>query len=77
MIALSQNRGNPVYNLEKADVFALAMILVEIIFQQDLAEIYDFENYEMRLNPLLDKLKLIKENFGEEVASLFIGMLEI
>lgn len=77
MIAFSQNRPNPKYNTAKTDVFALGLMLVEIIFGESLADIYDYQNFEIRLNPLLEKLQRIKEEFGEEVASMLIGMLEI
>ena len=41
MIALSQPRSAK-YDVEKADVFALGIMLVEIIFQEDLDHIYDY-----------------------------------
>ena len=41
MIALSQPRSTK-YDVEKADVFALGIMLVEIIFQEDLDHIYDY-----------------------------------
>lgn len=44
---------------------------------EEISFIYDYDNFEIRLNPLLEKLQRIKEEFGEEVASLFVGMLEI
>ena len=75
MIAFSQGRQNPRYDAIKADVFALGIMLVEIIFQEQLGFIYDYQNFEIRLNPLLEKLQRIKEEFGEDVASLFVGML--
>ena len=77
MIGFSQNRSNPKYDPLKADVFSLGMMLVEIIFREELNFIYDYENFEIRLNPLLEKLQRIKEEFGEQVAALFVGMLEI
>ena len=75
MIAFSQGRQNPRYDAIKADVFALGIMLVEIIFQEQLGFIYDYQNFEIRLNPLLEKLQRIKDEFGEDVASLFVGML--
>ena len=42
MIGYSQNRPNPKFNAEKADVFALGMMLVEVVFKEDLSYIYDF-----------------------------------
>ena len=61
MISLSQENPNPKIDMEKVDVFALGIMLVEIIFVDKLSGIYDFENYEIRLNPLLEKLQRIKE----------------
>ena len=75
MINFSQGRNNPKYDPLKADVFALGMMLVEVVFKEELTSIYDYENFEIRLNPLLEKLQLIKSEFGDEVASLFVGML--
>jgi hypothetical protein len=53
MIALSQNRTTPKYDPLKADVFALGIMLVEIVFREELSSIYDYEHFEIRLNPLL------------------------
>lgn len=77
MISLSQGRQVAKCDWIKSDMFALGIMLVEIIFMEQLGYIYDYQNYQIRLNPLLEKLQKIKENFGEEVASLFVGMLEI
>jgi len=77
MISLSQNRQVAKCDPIKADMFSLGIMLVEIIFQEELSFIYDYENFEIKLNPLLEKLQQIKEHFGEEVASMFVGMLEI
>jgi serine/threonine protein kinase len=60
MIGYSQNRPSPKYNSFKADVFALGVMLVEIIFGEDLEYIYDYQNFEIKLNPLLEKLQGIK-----------------
>ena len=64
MIGLSQNRPSPKYDPMKADVFTLGIMLVEIIFREELSFIYDYDNFEIRLNPLLEKLQRIKEEFG-------------
>jgi hypothetical protein len=64
MIGFSQNRPTPKYNPVKSDVFALGLMLVEIIFGEDLSYIYDYQNFEIKLNPLLEKLQRIKEEFG-------------
>lgn len=77
MIAYSQNRAVPKCDPVKTDVWALALLLVEIIFGDNLAYIYDYQNFEIKLNPLLEKLQRIREEFGDEVAALFISMLEI
>jgi len=53
MIALSQNRQNPNYNTSKADIFALGIMLMEVIFGEDLEYIYDYHNFEIKLNPVL------------------------
>lgn len=53
MIAYSQNKPNPKYSQVKADVFALGVMLVEIIFGENLSYIYDYHNFEIKLNPLL------------------------
>lgn len=61
MISLSQGRRIPRCDPYKADVFALGLMLVEIVFDDPLGKIYDYENFEIRLNPLLEKLQLIRE----------------
>ena len=53
MISLSQNRRKPKHNPEKSDIYALGIMLVEMVFQDKLDEIFDYDNYEIRLNPLL------------------------
>lgn len=75
--ALSQGNENPKVDFEKADIFALGLMIVEMIFQEKLDEIYDYENFNIYLNPLLEKITMIKENFGEEFAQVLISMLEI
>lgn len=75
MIALSQNKRNPRYDIGKTDVFTFGVMLVEIIFCENLAGMYDYENFEIRLNPLLEKLQNIREEWGDEVANMFICML--
>jgi hypothetical protein len=61
MIGFSQQRPNPKYDPIKTDVFALGLMLVEIVFKEELGFIYDYQNFEIRLNPLLEKLQRIKE----------------
>lgn len=76
MISLSQGRTIPKHNAEKSDVYALGIMLVEIIFQEKLYEIFDYDNYEIRLNPLLGKLLQIRQAYGDAIYQIFIGMLE-
>ena len=75
VIALSQQRRNPRIDFEKADVFALGVMLVEIIFGKQLSTIYDYENFEIRLNPLLEFLQQIRNTWGDEVTNMFVSML--
>lgn len=65
MLSYSQRRQYPKHDPIKSDIFALGLMLVEIVFGEELAEIYDYENYEIKLKPLLEKLSLIRNNFGE------------
>ena len=60
MIALSQNNENPQVDFEKVDIFALGVMIVEMIFQEKLDEIYDYEGFQIYLNPLLEKISMIK-----------------
>ena len=50
-------------------------MLVEIIFGKQLSTIYDYDNFEIRLNPLLEFLQQIRNTWGDEVASMFVSML--
>lgn len=77
MIALSQRQPSPKYDRSKSDVFAFGIMLLEIVFQESLASIYDYTNFEILLNPLLEKLQRVKEEEGESLAAMFIAMLEI
>ena len=76
MISLSQNRRMPKHNAEKSDMYALGIMLVEIISQQSMEDIFDYDNYEIKLNSLLEILLQIRQQYGEQVYQLFIGMLE-
>ncbi len=42
MISFSQSKPIPKCDQMKADVFALGMMLVEIVFREELGFIYDF-----------------------------------
>ena len=77
MIDFSSGRGIPKHDPIKADTFAFGMMLVQIVFKEELGFIYDYENFTINLNPLLEKITLIKNEYGNEVASLFVGMLQI
>lgn len=76
MISLSQNKRIAKHNVEKSDVYALGIMLVEIISQQNMEEIFDYDNFEIRLNSLLEVLLQIRQQYGDQVYHLFIGMLE-
>lgn len=42
MMALSQNKDPSECDLSKADMFALGIILIEMIFAESLSEIFDY-----------------------------------
>ena len=82
MISLSQNRKTSQHSTEKSDVFALGIMLVEMIFaDHELGQqIFDCENCELKLQFLLEKLIRIREEYQEyndTIYDMFIGMLEI
>ena len=82
MISLSQNRKSCNHSIEKSDIFALGIMLVEMIFgDRDLGkQIFDYENCELKLQFLLEKLVRIREEYSEyndTIYDMFIGMLEI
>ena len=76
MISLSQGKRVAKHDEEKSDVYALGIMMVEIIFQEKLNDIFDYDNYEIRLNSLLEKLLAIRNDAGDDIYELFIGMLE-
>ena len=45
MIAFSQGKNNPRHDPVKADMFALGIMLVEVIFKEELGFIYDYESF--------------------------------
>jgi hypothetical protein len=61
MVALSQNRAAPRHSAEKADVFALGVMLIEIVFQEKLGAMFDYARFEIALRPLLEKLFMIRQ----------------
>lgn len=60
-MSLSQGRNLPKHTPEKSDVFALGIMLVEMIFQEKLGYIFDYQNFEINLKPLLEKLFHIRQ----------------
>jgi hypothetical protein len=61
MISLSQGKTVPKHSIEKSDVFALGIMLVEMIFQEKLGCMFDYQNFEISLKPLLEKLYMIRQ----------------
>lgn len=45
MIALSLNKKQSAFDPEKADMFAFAIMLLQIIFQESLAHIYNYNTF--------------------------------
>lgn len=60
-MSLSQGKSIPKHSAEKSDVFALGIILVEMIFQEKLGFMFDYQNFEISLKPLLEKLYMIRQ----------------
>ena len=52
-------------------------MIVELLFKESLEEIYDYQGFQIYLNPLLEKIGIVKENFGEDFHKILIAMLEI
>jgi len=52
-------------------------MLVEMMFQEKIDEIFDYQNFEIHLKPLLEKLYLIRQQYGDNIYEMFIAMLEI
>lgn len=50
---LSQQKSSPVHNPIKSDIFALGIMLIEIIFSENMSCLFDYVNYEIILKPLL------------------------
>ena len=42
-------------------------MLVEMIFQDQLSCMFDYQNFEINLKPLLEKLYLIRQEYGDQV----------
>jgi hypothetical protein len=65
MKALSQDRLYPKINIKQSDVFIFGVLLLEIIFEESLQEeIYDYQSYEIRLAPILEKLLGVESMLG-------------
>lgn len=61
MMALSQGNDPSDCDLSKADMFAFGIMLIEMIFCESLSEIFDYENFEIKLKPLLVKLNTLRQ----------------
>lgn len=48
-----------------------------MIFGESLSEIFDYENFEIKLKPLLVKLNTLRQEFGDELYDIFLKMLEL
>ena len=76
MKAFSKDKIYPKVNVKKSDVFVFAIMMLEIIFCEDLqSKIYDYQDPEIKLKPILEKMALIQETFPEDIYLFFIGML--
>lgn len=62
--SLKQGKSYPKHNSKKSDVFALGFMIMEIIFQQNFSELFDYEKYEIKLTPLVEKLKTVKDKLN-------------
>lgn len=77
MMALSQGQDPAQGDQSKADMFALGIMLLEMVFGESLGEIFDYEHFEIRLKPLLVKLNTLRQEFGDELYAVFLRMLEL
>lgn len=48
-----------------------------MIFQEKLGHIFDYDNFEINLKPLLEKLFRIRQEYGDQIYEVFLSMLEI
>lgn len=51
-------------------------MLIELIFKESMDQIFDYRNYEIKLKPLLSRLNIIKQEFGNPFYELMLKMLE-
>ena len=58
-------------------MFAFGVMVLEIIFQEKLSYIFDYHQYEIKLKPLLEKLSIVREEFGEGFYGVVLRMLEL
>lgn len=40
-----------------------------------MSQIYDYENFEIKLKPLLMKLNTLRQEFGDQLYEVFLKML--
>lgn len=52
-------------------------MLVEMVFQEKLSHMFDYQNFEISLKPLLEKLYMIRQEYGDQVYEMFLAMMEI
>ena len=61
MKAFSKKKKNPNINLKQSDVFIFAIMMLEIIFEEDIqAKIYNYFDSEIKLKPILEKMALLQ-----------------
>ena len=77
IMQLSQGGDPTDCDLTKADMFAFGIMLIEIVFGESMGEIFDYENFEIKLKPLLTKLNTLRQEFGEALYEVFLRMLEL
>ena len=75
---LKMKRIEKKVNSYKSDVFALGMIVLEMIFLKNLQEkIYDIINMEVNEKEIFYLLNNLPKNFSQEIRSLLESILEI
>lgn len=52
-------------------------MVLEIIFQEKLSYMFDYNKYEIKLKPLLEKLNVVRNEFGEQFYNVVLRMLEL
>ena len=77
MMGLSQQKLYPKHNPIKSDMFALGIMVLEIIFQERLDNVFDYMEFEIKLKPLLEKLNTVRSQFGDHFYNVMLKMLEL